>query len=197
MSHSIRDWEFDNDLNGGLGHFRLEFERPEIVDRKPTPGVTNISLSARAGRPTATFRLKVSRRTYPAPPSGIDSGHRDVQTLYQRYKGYREGKEPLPGFAYFCLSAIVWSVGPGKGLTEKAARQYDMDGALLRKISNLSSTKGGSQARKGTGVADALTQDEQQFLERATVRLIRRVAEYHGRNGNLPEVTIADIDQNA
>ena len=31
--------------------------------------------------------------SYPTPPSGIDSAHRDVQALFQRYKRHKAGNE--------------------------------------------------------------------------------------------------------
>ena len=43
-------------------------------------------------------------------------------------------------------------------------------------------------------VADApLTAEEHRFLERATVHLIRRVAEYHAAQGSLPTIPIKDV----
>ena len=192
----IRNWEFDAGLQHAPGDFRLEFDRSEIVDRQPQASEVRASASPirfhfGLSSPTATvFRVR-----YPSPPSGIDSDHPDVQTLYQRYKGFREGKELLPSFAYFCLTAIEHSVGPGGGNRERAACQYCIDEQLLRKIGCWSSTKGGKEARKERGLESPLTAEQRRFLERSIVTLIRRVAEYHSRNGNLPRITVKEINR--
>ena len=39
----IDQWELKASLESGLGTFVLTFSRPEIIDRKPTPGVISVS----------------------------------------------------------------------------------------------------------------------------------------------------------
>ena len=186
----IRDWEFSAGILRQPGDFELEFVRAEILDRQRGPGAKTLSVSSSLGSLASSATLKLYPLRYPDPPSGIDSGHPDAQILYQRYKGYREGREPLPTFANFCLSVIEWSVGPGKGLRKKAARQYRIDSKVLGTIGMLCADKGGSHARKGEGVSRPFSQKERQFLERAIVPMIRRVAEYHGENDDLPQITM-------
>ena len=188
----VRNWEFDASLRQVPGFFRLEFDRVEIVDRKPTKGIVDVSISVRTGSPTASVKATVQPQTYPTP-SGIDSSHPDVQTLYQRYESFCQGKEPLTTFAYFCLTMVEHSVGPGNGLRRKAANVYGIEMSVLSKIARLSSTKGGSEARKALGTNTPLTQDECRFLKRSVVRLILRVAEHRSGIGGLPKISIKDI----
>ena len=63
----------------------------------------------------------------------------------------------------------------------------------MKRISELSSTKGGTEARKAKGAGSPLTEEERRCLEQAVVRLIRRVAEYHASPACLPVITIGDI----
>ena len=98
-------WEIDAGLRqGGPNYFTLKFAHAQIEDRNPTPGVKDISVTVRAGTPTATVRVTVDKE-YPPPPSGLTITL-DVRTLYDRYMGCRQGKEPLPSMAYFCLTVI-------------------------------------------------------------------------------------------
>ena len=105
-------WEIDAGLRqGGPNYFTLKFahaqiedRNPTIEDRNPTPGVKDISVTVRAGTPTVTVRVTVDKE-YPPPPSGLTITP-DVRTLYDRYMGCRQGKEPLPSMAYFCLTVI-------------------------------------------------------------------------------------------
>ena len=186
----IQNWEFESSLQRDPDCFCLEFEGAEIIDRRPTPGVV------RGASMHGKFKLSISLAkgtafppTYPQPPSGIDSAHQDVQVLFNRYGRYKVGKEPLPSFAYYCYREIL----EGSSGEADAAKRYNVSRKLLRHISALSSYKGGAEARKADGKGRPLTQDERRFLERAVVRLIQRVAEYHGSTQCLPRVTIADI----
>ena len=103
-------------------------------------------------------------------------------------------QEPLTSFAYYCLDTIEDSVGPGKNLRRKAANVYGVEKRVLDEAGKLSSKKGGGEARKAAGKSDPLTQDEIKFLKRAVVRLIRRVAEYHGGTDGLRKITIQEIN---
>ena len=192
----LRNWEFEADLERGFGSFGLEFDRAEIIDRRPIKNVVEISSVGRAEWSIDIPEAKITLypRTYPTPPSTIDSDHPDVQTLYQRYKSFCQGKEPLTTFAYFCLTVMEHSIGLGRGLRRKASDKYGIDKRLLDEMGRLSSIEGGSEARKASGTGHPLTQDERQFLKRAVVRMIRRVAEYHAGTDDLPKITIQDIN---
>lgn len=118
----IRCWEFDVALRKGSNRFRLEFDRPEIEDRKPppAPSVPPGTLSVRgfrasAGAPKATIGAivveeKDVRSPYPPPPQDLAITP-DVQSMYDRFRGYRLGREPLPAMAYFCLTVLEQSTG--------------------------------------------------------------------------------------
>ena len=199
----IRDWEFDACLRGGPGCFELEFIGSVIVDRQPIAGKVEVSLFP------SRFEFRVSKvsgttypPSYPLPPSDVDSSHLDVRTLIERYKGYRRGREELPGFAYFCLTVLEYPFAktrPRKGSggrRQQAARHYGVDKAVLDRIGKLSSTKGGiAGARKSEGVAAPLTDEERRFLERASVRLIRRVAERGATGGDLPPISMGGVSE--
>ena len=121
----------------------------------------------------------------------LASSHPDVQTLHKRYRNFRDGGEDLPNFAYFCLTVLEYPFTSSK--RKRAAASYDVDYAVLDRIGKLSSKKGGSGARKREGVDAPLTDEERRFLERATVRLIRRLAEHHPAKGSLPTISMKDF----
>ena len=184
----IRAWEFSAGLRGGPNYFKLKFDRAQIEDRKPTPGVVSLSAHFRAGVPTATATLTVSPPCYPPPPSGLKITP-DVQTMYERYIGYLQGREPLPSMAYFCLTTLEHSRG-----RKKAAAMYGIELGVLKKIGYLSSEKGGQQARKGPGKDNDLTAQDCHFLKEAIKVIIRRAAKKaHDANSNLPEISLSDL----
>ena len=191
----IDNWQFDAGLRRDPDCFLLDFDKAEIIDRSPSPGVTKVNAApARWHFSIPSPKVTVSPPTYPPPPIGIDSSHPDVQTLYERYRRFREGREDLPSFAYFCLTVLEYPfTPPRKGKRERAAASCGIDVDVLDRIGDLSSTKGGSGARKRDGIDKPLTDEERRFLERTTVRLIRRLAEHHAACGSLPTISMTDI----
>ena len=192
----IRGWEFHACIQHGPDHLDLEFEDSEIVDCKPTPDVHVHSARVRVGSPPVTAQVKVNPASYPSPREGdLNVDHPDVQTLYQRYQGYKAERERLGSFANFCLTVLENSVRGTESRRAEAAKKYDVAKAVLNQIGKLCNERGGGEARKGKGVAKPFTVAEKQFLESAVKRLIYRVAEHHGSNGAaLPSITLAEVE---
>ena len=183
----IHVWEFNACLENGPDAFRLNFEGAKIVDRNPplpVPGVKSIAATFRGGLSgTLTVKLGVVKNDYPPPPSGLKLCP-DVQTMYDRYMGYRLGKEPLASMAYFCWSMI--KDGP--------TANSDFSSKVRKKIKRLSSEKGGPQARKASGKDNDLTAQERRFLVEAIKAVIRRAAEraYYPEK-DLPQISLSDL----
>ena len=171
----IKQWELIASLKSGPGAFTLKFKRPEMIDRRPTPGVISISLDpisvdVTLSRPTVT----VSRQ-YPQPPSErrMKIDNPDVQTMLNRYIGYRQGREPLPSMAYFCYEVFAKRLGKD---AKHAAEKHKIAHKLIRRVSNLASNKGGDQARHQSAIEYPLTHLEVQFLETSVAAMIMRGA---------------------
>ena len=195
----IRAWEFDAGLQGGPNYFKLKFNHAKIEDRNPTPGVESVGLHLRAGMPTLTIGVVCLSRCYPPPPSGVQITA-DVQTLYDRYMGYCQDREPLAAMAYFCLTVLEESAAPPpqKASTNRkpspkrkaAAEKYGIEVEVLKKIGSLTSEKG---ARKASGTDD-LTAQEARFLKEAIKEVVHRAAELaHTPDGDLPKISLSDL----
>ena len=195
-------WEFSACLENGLDSFRLNFERVQIEDRNPplpVPGVKNIAVRFQGAPAIVTVKLSVVKNHYPPLPSGLRLCP-DVQTMYDRYMGYRRGKEPLASMAYFCLTMFEKRPLSNRGYSNRArksaANEYWIDLDVLSQIGELSSEKGGQGARKARGINNDLTNQESRFLNVAVRAIIRRVAEkaYCLANGDdLPQISLADL----
>lgn len=182
----IERWEFDAALEKGPGKFSLEFVKPEIVDRNPSPGVTEF----RAGGFTATANLHVIRKHYPRPPRPDFTITPAVKSMYKRLGDYDRDKKELGGRAYFCLTVIEKEARGRK----QAAENYGIDLEVLSKIGYLCNNKGGSQARKGKGVEDEFTPQETRFLEEAMMVMIRRAAEVaHDSDKSRDTIKLSDL----
>ena len=193
----IRAWELDATLVHGPNAFRLRFDRSDIEDKHPNPDAKHERGGPIAGRGTpicavgtlAEAQGTVFPPTYPKPPSTGLERSPDVERMLDRYVGYREGKEPLTSMAYFCLTILQ-----GKDGRAGAAARYGISKQILRRLSMLSSTKGGFGARKAEGVRQDLTQRERQFLEAAVKTMIHRAAEVaYDPDDRLTEITMHDL----
>lgn len=193
----ISKWEFSAPLWGGLGCFKLRFERGKITDRDPShpPSLQrSASVSFSTGAPT--MHCKATRVGFigypPPPPSEIEIDSEKVKCMRARYMAHLQREEPLTTVAYFCLTVLGLE---GKMKRKDAAKKYQIAEEVLRKIGNLSSTRGGRQARKAAGLDKKLTTKECHFLERATRAIICRMAEKaHSPDKKLPEISLNILD---
>ncbi|MDE0173062.1 MAG: hypothetical protein OYH76_06465 [Defluviicoccus sp.] len=189
----IRNWEFVVGLARGPNAFVLRFDRSEIVDRNPPSGPPRLNARASVGGFTASANL--APPTPPAlpelPPATIKRTP-DVDSMYQRYLGHLEGREPLPGMAYFCLT-VLQKMGGG---ASNAARHFSVSNKVLDRIRRLSAYKGGTGARKEDGREAPYTPEEEHFLRSAIKTLIHRAAEIEVESGPHPgraKITLADF----
>ena len=197
ISEYIRLWEFDATLKrGNQDSFRLVFEKAEMIDRNGTP---RLSTNFKAGGGVGSARLTLCVCEYPPPPSDI-ALNADVETMYQRYMGYRKKHEPLQSMAYFCLSMLEDSPAPRSQERKRsrkrlaAASKYQIEEGVLVEIGRLSSTKGGREARKAGGVATELSPQERHFMTRAVKAIIRRAAEKaHAPDVPLPTISLSNL----
>ena len=176
----IRAWELHVALKRSPNAFTLRFDCPEIVDRNPTMGVVRVSANpARFSFGVSEPKVTVMLGSYPSPPSPSLARNPDVESMFTRYIGYRDGKEPLTSMAYFCLTVLEASAGKKKGETARkaAARRYCIANRVMNKVGTLCDKKGGRGARKAKGVHLELTHGEKRFLEDAVKTMIRRAAE--------------------
>ena len=196
----IHSWELGAALDGQPGQFGLRFQKSEIVDRNPQqPTTGGFHLSAHAILPALTSQvtLRVTNpKPYPLPPSGVtlNADDPDVLTMYHRYQGYLENREPLPSMASFCLSMLERYLCTGR---KKAATKYAIDFKVLDDVGYLAANKGGPEtARKAqrAGTGNPLTSEETRFLTQAVREMIRRVAEVaHDPHQRRPQITKADL----
>lgn len=190
----LQAWEISHALAfGGEPDFCFEFVRGEIVDRDPPPPETPQTIEASASlhiRLMLSATASVERGSLPAPPSSfvVDA---DVETLWTRWRTYREGREPLQGMAYFVLTVLAMHGG-----RRKAAARFGIAGPVLSTLGHLSSKTGDvTTARKADAAARPLTSQETKWLEAAVLAIIRRVGEVAaaGSTTSLTKLTMADL----
>lgn len=195
----ISAWEFEAALQSGPNKFRLTFDVADIEDRNPkTGGVFLRPKPARLGTLALKGSLKVTvvKDRYPSPPTPAISITPDVQSMFDRFLGYRERHEPLPSMAYFCLTVLRHSQGPPDSTFSAVGRYYSIHQDVLRTLSRLSSTKGGASARKAEGIHQGLTREEKQFLEQVVKTIIRRAAELaYDSSATVEQISLHDLPQ--
>ncbi len=98
-----------------------------------------------------SVKVHVTHRTYPEPPSRFRESQ-DVEVMWLRYEGYRDGKEPLTAMAYFCLTVVEARSGPKGQKRPNAAKQLKVEPKVLSKLGELSSQVGDNQKARKWGI---------------------------------------------
>jgi hypothetical protein len=177
----LRSWEIKTELDSGRDELRFQFEDSHVIDRDPLPpgDPKKVPLSG-----TIVITVKTSaklhkiRRNYPDPPTFFKVTP-DVETLWQRYNNYLDGKEPLPSMAYFCLTLIENKAG-GKKKRKLAAKLFLIEKAILERLGDLTANKGNAEtARKvpEKGSITALNEKEKKWIEAVVKIFIQRMGE--------------------
>jgi hypothetical protein len=193
VERHLRAWELHDRLQGLRDEIVFHFEDAEVIDRDPPPPGSPQVIEAEAATVTVSagsLSVHVGRGSYPAPPQEFVVTP-DVETMWHRYVGHREGKEPLLSMAFFCLSVLEASAGN----REAAAKQYRIHNSVLRKIGELTSTRGdGTSARKKRkgGSDTPLSPGETKWLEETLRRVIARAAEIAGGK-KVEELGMSDL----
>ena len=189
----LRAWELHDRILGARDEISFTFDDAEVVDRDPVPPGKDQVVSVEAAVLSlsgTTVSLHVTRKSYPAPPTGFVVTP-DVETMWQRYEGYRAGREPLLSMGYFCLSAVEVAAGGRR----EAANRYEIGEKVLRKIGELTSERGDEKtARKmsRTNAVKPMSHREKAWLEEALKVVIARVAEVAGGK-SVQQLTMDDL----
>jgi hypothetical protein len=187
----LRTWEIETDLTGQIGQIRFTFLNSKIIDRDPPPPGGSRIVQAK----TASLRITGHKASihitcgkYPDPPTAFATTP-DVELVHNRWTRFREGKEPLQAMAYFLFTVIEKISGNPK----QAASDFQVELAVLKKISELSSTKGDANtARKADFVE--MSGSENAWLEAAVRKIILRLGE-RASGKPLDKITFADFPQ--
>ena len=183
----LHSWEIKTALELRRGAMQFQFEDAHVIDRNPPPPGSSefVHVSASSGvkfTGEAISELCITRRKYPDPPIDFTVTP-DVETLWQRYNNYLDGKEPLPSMANFCLTLVeskAYRKGK-KGKRKFAADLFKIDEPILRMLGNLTANRGDSMtARKVVpekGDLIPLSGKEIEWIKAAVKILIRRTGE--------------------
>jgi len=189
----LHAWELDVALHFGRREIRFIYENAEVVDRDPpppgSPQVIHLS-GISSGEAFGTATIHISRSQYPEPPALFRISP-DVETLWNRYEGYLEGREPLLSMAYFCLTVIESQAGGRKN----AARMYKISDCVLSKLGELTSAKGDERTArkfKQDSIPTPLTSAEVKWIGAAIKAIIRRVGELVSTS-SLATITMSDL----
>jgi hypothetical protein len=194
----LRAWEILIGLEHDPDELHLRFDHVDIIDRQPdliNKNVINLhGIAAMHAYTSNNVTLHISRGRYPSFPNNFTASP-DVETMYFRYKAFRQNREPLTSMAYMCLTILEIIAGNRK----KAAEKYCIDPKILDLLGKLCSTKGDiTEARKfpKNRTFIRLNQRERDWIIAVIKKLIRRVGEYtHGNGVKLRQITLRDFPQ--
>ncbi len=187
-------WEQNAALNPSRYRIHFEFDRADVVDRNPTPGVINVHSAVSA---VTSTNVILTRRlhAYPDPDNGFVSSDL-TETMVRRFRDAQDGREGLTAMAYWALTVVIKQFG-GKGNSgrRKAAIELQVDPDVLRKLGELTSDVDDPvRGRKAGGHQDrSLSEKELRWIEIVVARLIRRVGEHNHDPKNQPQIGLGDF----
>ena len=193
----LRAWEILVGLEHDPDDLCFDFGHADVIDRSPhetEKNIVNLQAHAAASTATSNVHLHVSRDRYPPFPQNFIASL-DAETMYLRYRAYRQNREKLTSMAYMCFTVLTASAG-GR---EKAAKQYYISSKVLKKLSGLSTERGdATEARKctGNGTFTPLSPKEKEWIVSVIKVLIRRVGEYEyaqSTGAELKQITMGDF----
>jgi hypothetical protein len=180
----IRAWEIKAGVKyQSATEFQIVFTGAEVEDTAAPQGTLSISLDAHC-HVAATATSHASRSSYP-PPAQETRLLPEVEAIWARVSRYIDRREPLTSVAYFVLTVLTMRRG-----VKEAAIYYRIGGEVLRRISELSSTRGDAlTARKLTKMTVPLAPEETQWLHDALFGILRHLLDFNsGSTFGLPSV---------
>jgi len=168
------------------------YKGAEIVDRRPDQSnALSICVSDTIGI-SDEVAFHVSRAKFPPIPHDFKVSP-DVETIYNRYKGYHDNREKLTSMAYMCLTVLETTGGSRKA----AAKKYQIDDKVLSKWGELVSERGSEmEARKAAKnkVFTPLTDKEREWLVALIKKVIIRLGNYaYDSPQSFPKITFNDL----
>jgi hypothetical protein len=185
----LRAWGIDAALRMGGQEISFRYQDVQVIDRDPpAAGSHHIMIGSVQVTVRVAGTMQVTRHRYPEPPQRFRVSP-DVETLWHRYEGYLNQREPLLSMAYFCLTVVEYSAG-GRPM---AARKYCISKYVLDKLGALTALGDERMARKKIGKSRPLTATEMTWIEAVIKAMIRRVGEVAARSSSLAQITMADL----
>lgn len=192
----LREWEIKTVLKFGHPEIGFEFVEAEVIDQVAPPDLLH-PVSAKFAIPIeALGPSPAPREQLPDPPHDFVLSA-DVNTMWLRYEGYRNGREPLASMAYACLTLLESSVKSSASRRQRAADLYRIDHQILATLGRLTTTVGDERdARKFESgrVPRSHTAAEKTWIDAAIRIVILRAG---GRAANpratLPLISMSDL----
>lgn len=181
------------------GAFDLAYVSAGVIDRNPPPTSGGTVIGSGSLQATGTITISGSATltarmaAYPTPPDVAYLANDDVTSLVDRYVQMTAGRESLAAAAYFCLDVLEHDSRGTRLSRADAAKHLNVHFDVLSEMGRLTSTAGGTGARKAEGRASPYTTDEIKWLKRAMPALIERLWDIDAGKSGLLQLNVADI----
>jgi hypothetical protein len=189
----LRAYEESAELMTPPHQIHFEYDHSDIEEIDPQPGFVNLfpeTLTVRVEAFAPTVSVTSNNTEYPPPdPDFIRTELGD--RLLARYRRVRAGTAELPAEGYYVLTSIEDAYGRTKPRRRAAARELNIDPAVLDKLGELTSKADPDIGRKA-GTPKPLTADERGWIDAAIALLIRRIG-HHASRAVLPPLTMSDL----
>ena len=186
----LRAWEIQAALAVSTPSLQFEYQRAEVIDRHPSPGVVSAPLVINMSIfPTVSIKAVVGLATFPSPAQA-NRCDEATERMYRRLMGIWADGNYVTSDGYYILTEAEDRFGSRRA----AARTLNIDVTVLNKIGELTSRAGGQRARKALGASRPLTSKELTWLKAALRALVLRSLEHDAnQSSGLPLIEMADL----
>lgn len=191
VENLLKTWEIDAALKYGRGKLKFKYLDAEVIDLDPPPpGTVYVETAAIGMGLSCSATVHITSSKYPEIPNDFEANP-DVETLWQRYEIYLDGREPLLSLGYFFLSYLEYLSG-GR---DQIQNIFLIEKHVMRKLGELTSLRGDRlTARKGKGHSfQPITKNEKIWVEECIKKIIRRLGEHQKDPSTLIMITMNDL----
>ena len=184
----LKNWEVLIGIEHHPDELSFTFERADI----DTASDIQHTLRSGASYILVNTLLRCRREKFPSRPTKFRLSP-DVETMYVRYKAYKQGREPLTSMAYMCLKVLEVSASNKRS---EAAEKFNISDNLLQKLGKLANRGGPTEVRKApkNGKYIPLKSTEKIWMESVVKAIIRRAGEWaYEPTAKLPQLAMADF----
>lgn len=189
----LDEWSILIGLKFGPDEITFKFDRSDIIDLEPNTGSVILGIQSISQSQSMSGRLRIvaHRNKYPDPPKDF-SVSPDVETMFNRFKAYHDGRDKLLSMAYLVLTVFISNAGS----KWKAVDKFNIADKVIVTLKRLCASGDKTEARKAHNHSQfvPLTGKEKTWILAACKLIIERVGTYESCGpDDLLQLTMADL----
>ncbi len=186
----LNSWETAAFLSPNRYRISFQYRHAEIVDRKPTPGIVELSPASLHATGLAIVSNQIRHiKVFPEPNCNFNASTL-TDELIRKIKRYLDGKDRLSAMAYLCLTTLEDEYGQRK----TASKILNMDEKILNTLGRLCDSSDPEHGRKARGKGPSkYSPNEKKWIEDLLFIIVNRIGEINAGVTENRKIIMADL----